>query len=254
MQKPLLSIIIPTYRRPSLLDRALKSCIPISKHIDLQIIVVDDDPIGSGSDPFLNATRGDHNASLTYVRKGRSEPRGVSTSRNHAIQVSTGEYILFLDDDDWVIAEGVLMLTRRALERRADLAVGSYLSACEEPSQETKEIRLTSRSIAMLPVVNTVPVGAYILRKESCRELFDTSINSHEDWLFLLDNLTSSTRISLINKPVVVISQRNDNPGRNLRSRRHWHEDFKYIYEKHPAHQLAAQRRDMLARIRDTTS
>ena len=84
------SVIIPTYNRGHVLDRAISSvkeqCTPV-----LEVIVIDD---GSNDDtPLRFGNRQD----IRYVRQ---ENAGVSASRNLGIRLAKGEWVAFLDSDD----------------------------------------------------------------------------------------------------------------------------------------------------------
>ncbi len=86
------SVIIPTYNRPNLLGRALKSALANLQPGD-EIIVVDD---GSELDysPLLSEFD-DERIHYHKIANG-----GVSVARNHALDTAKNPYIAFLDDDD----------------------------------------------------------------------------------------------------------------------------------------------------------
>ena len=85
------SVIIPSFNRLWALPAAVESC--RSKEISVQIIVIDD-ASGDGTAEWL-ATQSD----LTVVQgDGWGKPWGV----NRAMALATGEYVRFLDSDDWL--------------------------------------------------------------------------------------------------------------------------------------------------------
>jgi glycosyltransferase involved in cell wall biosynthesis len=94
---PLVSVIIPTYNRAALLERAIHSVLAQTFH-DFELIVVDD---GSS----------DSTADLLHTFEGRiktvfQENRGVSAARNLGIKEATGRLLAFLDsDDEWLPAK-----------------------------------------------------------------------------------------------------------------------------------------------------
>lgn len=95
----LVSVVIPTYSRNDMLQRAI-NCILSQTHQKLDIIVVDDNPSDS---PYRTSTE-------EIMKKYASEPRiryiqnetnmGGAAARNVGIEAARGEYIAFLDDDD----------------------------------------------------------------------------------------------------------------------------------------------------------
>ena len=91
-----LSIIIPTYKRPDALARALASVeSEFIEGLDVEIVVADNDPKASAK-AFMAQKIPTSDANLVYIHV--PEP-GVSNARNSALSVARGRYILFLDDD-----------------------------------------------------------------------------------------------------------------------------------------------------------
>jgi glycosyltransferase involved in cell wall biosynthesis len=95
----LVSIIIPTYSRNDLLERAIASVLA-STYKNIEIIVVDDNHADS---KYRKETeeimrKYSDNAQLHYVKNERN--LGGAGARNEGIKASRGEYIAFLDDDD----------------------------------------------------------------------------------------------------------------------------------------------------------
>ena len=88
------SVVIPTYNRADLVQRAVRSVLAQTRPAD-QVIVVDD---GSTDEtgPLVRIQFG----SVDYLAQ---ENRGVSAARNRGIEVATGEWIALLDsDDEWL--------------------------------------------------------------------------------------------------------------------------------------------------------
>lgn len=92
-QKPFFSIITPTFNRPQLLQRAIKSV--VAQNFDsLEHIVIND---GSSAD-YEDIIKNNSTAINCYV--SLTESFGASFSRNLGIEKSKGQWIVFLDDDD----------------------------------------------------------------------------------------------------------------------------------------------------------
>jgi len=91
---PLISVIIPTFNRPKMLVRAIKS-VNGQTYPNLEIIIVDD---GSTSDIKSFIEKECNIIDLQVLRNTR-RPGGAG-SRNTGFYASKGEYIAFLDDDD----------------------------------------------------------------------------------------------------------------------------------------------------------
>jgi len=89
------SVIIPTYRRPEGLRRAVESVLAQSRQPD-QLVIVDNDPQGSAERVAATA-KAISRCDVVYIH----EPHpGVSNARNAGFAAATGRYIGFLDDDE----------------------------------------------------------------------------------------------------------------------------------------------------------
>jgi glycosyltransferase involved in cell wall biosynthesis len=94
METPAVSVIIPTYNCAKLLPQAVQSALDQDVGDDrIEIVVVDD---GSTDDP--RAALAQFGDAVTYIRQ---ENAGVAAARNRAVAVSHGEYVTFLDADDY---------------------------------------------------------------------------------------------------------------------------------------------------------
>lgn len=94
--QPLVSAVITTYNRPSYLQRAVRSVLE-QTYDNIELIVVDDHSDTHASDVLSELDFTDL-TDFQYVRHGQN--RGANAARNTGIQLSSGEYIAFLDDDD----------------------------------------------------------------------------------------------------------------------------------------------------------
>ena len=100
---PLISVIIPTYNQAQFIEEAVESVLGQS-YRNLEIIVVDDGSTDNTKDILRS-----------YIEKKKihyfyQENSGVSSARNMGVRVSHGEYISFLDSDDFWAAEHLQQL------------------------------------------------------------------------------------------------------------------------------------------------
>lgn len=119
---PLVSIVIPTYKRESLyLGRALQSVID-QTHRETEILVVDDNPPDSDYRALVENLLAHEitDARITYIQNSRN--LGGAMARNVGISAATGQYITFLDDDDEYLPFKIENQVRFMLERNLDLS------------------------------------------------------------------------------------------------------------------------------------
>lgn len=116
----MVSVIIPVYNVESYLKECLNSVLA-QTYTDLQIIVVDDgstDESGMICDGFA--------AKDSRIQVVHQENLGLSSARNRGIELATGEYISFVDSDDYLLPEYIETLYKLCCDYNADMAAGSY--------------------------------------------------------------------------------------------------------------------------------
>lgn len=111
MIKPVVSVIIPTYNHPQWLNQAIESALNQS-YPSVDVIVVSD---GTPTNEVLQAA-----ARYPLVRFLQQDHYGAGAARNTGLAASKGEFIQFLDDDDWLLPEAVA-LKKSLLESRSDI-------------------------------------------------------------------------------------------------------------------------------------
>ena len=112
---PVVTVVVPTYNRASLLVRAIGSVLAQTLR-NWELIVVDD----CSTDETEQVVRSFSDDRIKYIRHDRN--RRVSAARNTGIRCARGEYVAFLDDDDEWLPEKL----QKVLEvfRNSDPEVG----------------------------------------------------------------------------------------------------------------------------------
>lgn len=100
MNERVLSVIVPVYNTAPWLPRCLESLLG-QTYRDLEIICVDDGSKDNSAD-ILD----EYAARDSRIKVIHQENAGVSAARNAGLAVATGEYVTFVDSDDWVECEG----------------------------------------------------------------------------------------------------------------------------------------------------
>ncbi|MDR0424174.1 MAG: glycosyltransferase [Clostridiales Family XIII bacterium] len=115
-----ISVIVPIYNAEACLRRCVDSIIGQS-HRNLEIILVDDGST-DGSPQICGAYAG----SDSRVRTVRMENGGAGRARNAGLDACSGDYIGFVDSDDWVLPEMYGNMLRIAVKGGADIVECSY--------------------------------------------------------------------------------------------------------------------------------
>jgi glycosyltransferase involved in cell wall biosynthesis len=199
---PRVSVVIPTYNRPSYLRSAVES-VREQTYDRIELVVVDD----HSSTPAREALEGvkrDAFDGFECVR--HDENRGVNAARNTGIQTATGEYIAFLDDDDtWMHDK----LERQvAAFAAADDDVGVVYTGAEmvkPDSRETyipPEVEEMTKALLCRNVVGTMSV--VMVRADVARAVpFDDRFPSWADLEWYV-NLSRHCAFERVPEPLVV--------------------------------------------------
>jgi glycosyltransferase involved in cell wall biosynthesis len=129
MAEPLVSVVIPTYKRPKeLLERALPSVLA-QTHKNLEIIVVGDGP-NPGAERGIEELDDDRVQYAEVTKQVLPEDKQAAwcvlglDARNHGYDLASGGYIMGLDDDDAWLPYTVKLLLENLIETQVDVAYG----------------------------------------------------------------------------------------------------------------------------------
>lgn len=117
LEKGKISVIVPVYKVEPYLRKCLDSILG-QTYRDLEILLVDD-----GSPDACPAICEKYAARDPRVQVIHKENGGLSSARNAALDICTGDYIGFVDSDDWIEPEMFETLITGLTEAQADIAV-----------------------------------------------------------------------------------------------------------------------------------
>lgn len=119
---PLVSVVIPTYGRASLLEKAIKSVLNQS-YKNIEIIIVNDNGLKSDhyQDTMNNLLKYKNIEKIRIIADGIN--CGGSLARNKGIEASRGKYITFLDDDDYYYYSKIQSQLDHILNNEIDVSV-----------------------------------------------------------------------------------------------------------------------------------
>ncbi len=111
----LLSIIIPHYNNPVLLDKLLQS-IPIMEEVE---VIVVDDQSDNKCEKYKELTLAEKNSSIIFV-DNYTEKKGAGVARNIGLDKATGKWVLFADADDYFVP-GFYSIVEKYFETNYDV-------------------------------------------------------------------------------------------------------------------------------------
>ena len=235
-QSPLVTVVIPTLNRPSLLKDALSS-LNEQTYQNWEAIVVND---GGGS--VEDVVRGiEHKNRIRLLEHW--QPLGQARARNTALRVARGQIICYLDDDDRYLPthlEGVI----RAMQQTGSPFIFTGAVKVTETLEGENRIEISRSDIEdslnhqqnKLLAWNFIPLPNWAHRRECIKHVgfFDEGMSSHEDWEFLLRFAKIWELVHIKQKTVEISIRPTANDSVTTRNNSSKASDFRLIYKKHP--------------------
>lgn len=120
--QPIISVIVPVYKVEEYLDKCIES-IANQTYSNLEIILVDDgspDNCPQMCDEWANI---DSRIKVIHKKNG-----GLSDARNAGMKIATGEYISFIDSDDWIDTETFSLIIEKIITTKAQIGAFNIIS------------------------------------------------------------------------------------------------------------------------------
>lgn len=194
---PLISVIIPVYNASAYLSKCVESILT-QQVSDLELLLVDD-----GSRDNSLAICNDYAAKDPRVKVISKENGGVSSARNCGLDNATGEWVTFVDSDDW-LADGTLKACLPYMEEYEIVRFATLDVFADGRTHKRKLRYAESWDEAFRQVVGhrtMIGVAGTLYRRRLFEEYgirFDTNIIYGEDWLVLATAMSHSKSVKTI--------------------------------------------------------
>ena len=134
-KRPLVSIIVPVYNRGETVARCLDSILEQTWR-QIEVILIND---GSTDDTWSVLERyGEQDERIVLINKPNS---GVSDSRNFGMESAHGEYIQFVDSDDWIPENATEEYVQAIEDSGSDLVIADYYRIRGKQIHQSGDIR-----------------------------------------------------------------------------------------------------------------
>lgn len=191
-EKDKITVIIPVYNVENYLERCLKSIL-YNTYTNLEIICVND-----GSTDNSKKILEDYSQRDKRVIVINKKNNGISSARNAGIKIATGEYIAFVDSDDW-IHEKYFEYLIRGIDT-ADLVICNYIRSYKSGSVETDDAYRV-QSISPIDVLKNKELKSYVWGKLFRHQLVDeirfSESEELEDSLYNMDVLLNNKNLKI---------------------------------------------------------
>jgi glycosyltransferase involved in cell wall biosynthesis len=192
-----ISVIVPVYKVELYLRQCIDSIITQS-YTNLEIILVDD-----GSPDNCGKICGEYEKNHSRIKVIHKKNGGLSDARNAGIDICSGEYLTFVDSDDWIETDMIETLYNNLVNHDADISCCGYFLTyinSKEITENTSEIIVLNKEQAieqmLLDNIGKVSVMAWgkLYKKYIFNKIRYPLGRIHEDE-FVITDILSETNI-----------------------------------------------------------
>lgn len=182
----MISVIIPAYNAESNLERAVNSVLRNrDRDTDIEIIIIDDGSTDR-TPSICNRLSQEGNVHVIHT-----ENQGASSARNRGLRIAKGDYIGFVDSDDWVEEDMYRKLLNAMIIGQADLAACGVVHETEDGTWAEEDdgiVRTIQGQEIYYEIIQARGIRGYIwnklFKRDLITDLFDEAIAQCEDLLF----------------------------------------------------------------------
>lgn len=172
-QPELISIIVPVYKVQNYLDKCVESIVE-QTYKNLEIILVDDGSPDNCPAMCDEWAKKDSRIKVIHKKNG-----GLSSARNAGLDVCTGDYIGFVDSDDWIEPDMYEYLLDIGMKNNADVSRCEFVIEAENSDitvdpQNDSELSMLSGDELIIELVNGDYSEGAMWNKLYKRKLFDS--------------------------------------------------------------------------------
>ena len=199
-----ISIIIPVYNVENYIERCIDSLISQS-YINLEIILVDDGSTDKSGEICDRYAVVDNRIKVIHIKNsGRGEARNIGLSQ------ANGQYIGFVDSDDWVEKDLYKYMIENIEETKADISICAYYECLDDIKNKKmlyeKSFVCTGKEALHYTMSNVI--GVYWLNIAIWNKLYKKAVvenirfrgREYEDIMYNAEVLYSARNVSYINK------------------------------------------------------
>lgn len=227
----MMSVIVPAYNAEKFIKKAIESVI-YQTYKDIEVLVVNDGSTDNTENICIELSKKD--SRIFYYKK---ENAGVSDTRNFAMLHAKGEYITFLDADDYLPPYAIEIMVKELTSEKCDVIFGNHaydysgkilprnarIKAGYYTYEQLKNRLVDDGTLTGMLFGSVCGVGYKRDIIDNINIKFDTKLKVNEDGLFNLMYLKNTSKIRVVETPYIYV-YRQWKINRNLLL--HINEDF----------------------------
>lgn len=197
---PLVSVIIPTYKRANLLPRAIDSVLN-QTYKNIEVIVVDDNSPDTVHRKNAEITMKDYenNSKVKYIQHRKN--KNGSAARNTGIKEARGTYVAFLDDDNYYFSTKIEKQINYLLNHPQYKAAYCGLKTKDKDIVPTQVGDLTFEQLSGTNIIDT---NMILIEKSVVLSFggWDERLKRNQDVSFMLRYFKTGNKIGVISEPL----------------------------------------------------
>lgn len=202
------SIIVPIYNVEEYLEKCINSILK-QTYKNIEVLLVDDCATDNSGKIAKEFEKIDERCK--YIK--REKNGGLSAARNTGISNATGEYLAFIDSDDWVSEYFIEHMLSIAQKNNCEIVVCDYIMVTDGKEK-------VANSLYPLNSNSTMQQKVAYIRNHACTKLFKRdfwmkqhllfpeNIKRGEDMAITIPLLTQANNIGILNEPLYYYMQR----------------------------------------------
>jgi glycosyltransferase involved in cell wall biosynthesis len=207
----LVSVIVPVYNTEKYLTECIDSILA-QTYQTIEVILVDDGSTDQSAEIAVQKSREDPRISVI-----RQMNQGVGSARNQGVKMAQGDYLSFIDADDWIEPDMIEQLVKSARRHNSDLVLSGWFQYSDQ--QDKPKVMFPCESFELQSAMQLVPQydmirafmhndnGSFPAGKLFRRTIitqnnlsFERDMAIGEDYLFLLRFFAAGERFTFVRK------------------------------------------------------
>ena len=219
IKNPLVSIIVPVYNVEQYIRRCIDSILNQS-YKNIELIIVDDG--STDSSPQIIKEYIDKAIIVTQRNKGQA------AARNTGLSHATGDFLCFVDSDDYLYQDAISVLMQRLNDSNADLICGLADTSNKKGKKFSVIKKFSIKTLSKKDDIIKTTLLINNIKSSVCAKLYRSSIilnnkcfftegKINEDNTFTCKLSTYLNAVSFVNIPIYYIEQRPSSTSRNFK-------------------------------------
>jgi glycosyltransferase involved in cell wall biosynthesis len=195
------SVIVPVYNVEKYIRKCIDSILS-NTFKDFELILVDDCSQDNSLDICDEFSKRDNRVKIIRNKKNT----GVSLSRRIGLEASIGEYIQYIDSDDWIENDMIEKMYEKAVSEDFDMVVCDYYYEDKNIEKIHKQCFNSFKKEIIIKNILSIQIKSVLWNKLIKRRLYEKAefpkYNRSEDYVITIQNVYNADKIGYINIPL----------------------------------------------------